>query len=163
MSDELTVQIIIPPEDIMKLLKKLEAVSRRDVIEQSLYQGGLHIAGWIKNNRLTGPRPAFLGVVTGRLRSSIATSRPDTIGNTYFVRIGTNVEYARIHEFGGTITPKKGKYLKFKTLDGFWHSVTSVNIPARPFLRPGIQDEENKQWVLDNLKENIINAMNEAN
>jgi len=43
-------------------------------------------------------------------------------------------QYARVHQFGQTITPKKSKVLKFKTPDG-WRSARSVTIPARPFFK----------------------------
>ena len=49
------------------------------------------------------------------------------------VRIGSNVIYGRIHHFGGTITPKNGKFLRFKGADG-WVTKKSVTIPARPWL-----------------------------
>lgn len=43
-----------------------------------------------------------------------------------------------VHELGGTIKPKVGKYLKFQ-IAGQWKTVKQVVIPARPFLRPAIQ------------------------
>lgn len=55
------------------------------------------------------------------------------------VRVGTNVKYAAIHQFGGTIKPKKGTHLKFK-IAGQWVAVKSVTIPARPYL--GVDDED---------------------
>ena len=54
------------------------------------------------------------------------------------VSIGSNVAYAAIHEWGGTITAKNGPFLRFMTDDHHWHMVHSVTIPARPYLRPGI-------------------------
>ncbi len=46
-----------------------------------------------------------------------------------------DVRYALIHELGGRIVPVKGKFLKFR-VGGNFVSVASVNIPARPYLRP---------------------------
>lgn len=48
-------------------------------------------------------------VDTGRLRSSMMSEVNNLSG-----RVGTNVKYARIHEYGGIIRPKKGKYLVFQ-------------------------------------------------
>lgn len=55
------------------------------------------------------------------------------------VEVGTNVIYAGIHQFGGTIKAKGGGQLKFK-IGGQWVSVEEVDIPARPFL--GIDDAD---------------------
>ena len=73
---------------------------------------------------------------TGRLRASITSEAgPD------FVRIGTNVIYAAIHQEGGTIIPKQpGGRLTFPIGDG-WVSVNSVTLPARPFLGLDAEDE----------------------
>jgi len=73
-------------------------------------------------------------VARGHLRDSI-THEAD--GET--VRVGTNVVYAAIHQFGGEITPKRGSHLVFKVGDGFVR-VSRVEIPARPYL--GIDDDD---------------------
>lgn len=59
-----------------------------------------------------------------------------------------SVPYARIHEEGGTILPKRGKYLVFKGSRG-WAKVTKVTIPARPFLGPAVA--AGNAWLQDNL------------
>ena len=58
---------------------------------------------------------------------------------TRSVRIGTNVLYAAIHQFGGTIKAKGGR-LAFTLADGSFVRPTQVTIPARPFL--GIDDDQ---------------------
>jgi phage gpG-like protein len=40
-----------------------------------------------------------------------------------------------------------------------WVRVKSVNIPARPFLRPALEDKGNQQEVLNIFVENINNAL----
>jgi len=65
---------------------------------------------------------------TNRLLGSIGHS-PDAAG----VDIGTNVLYAKIHNFGGTIKAKRAPYLMFKTPTGFAR-VKQVKIPARRFM-----------------------------
>ncbi|MFZ5747899.1 MAG: phage morphogenesis protein [Pseudomonadota bacterium] len=47
-----------------------------------------------------------------------------------------DVNYARIHELGGTITPKTAKALAIPLPDGGVAFAASVTIPARPYLRP---------------------------
>lgn len=66
---------------------------------------------------------------TGRLNRSI-TSRADADG----VTIGTNVMYARTHQFGATIEPKKAKRLVFPGPGGKLIFAKKVVVPARPFL-----------------------------
>ena len=181
MSDELTYNVSI--KGVEELIAKLKAPQK--VLKKGLHEAGTYIAGWIQENRLTGPRPQFLGVKTGRLRASI-TSQPD---GDYQEKIGTNVVYARIHEFGGVIQryprtslremqrylkgDKKGAFKKGSptSIDiagygqyhvvsrGFTYGAYKINIPARPFLRPALQDEDNKQMIIDILTENINSAL----
>lgn len=55
-------------------------------------------------------------------------------------RAGSNkVPYAAIHEHGGTILPKRGRYLKFK-VNGEWRQVTRVVMPERPYVRPSLKE-----------------------
>lgn len=94
------------------------------------------------------------------------------------INIGTDVVYARIHEYGGTIVPKKGKYLTIpvsetaKALvsprnysgelakigmtlqaDGVVHWVlaTSVTISAQPYMRPAVENKG--QAAMDSIAE----------
>lgn len=71
----------------------------------------------------------------GRLRASIdkAVAR-DTIF------IGSNLIYARIHQFGGIIKPKKGTRLRFKGANGKWCAPKEVTITARPYLGMSKED-----------------------
>lgn len=62
---------------------------------------------------------------TGRLSKSILAKT----GNDE-VFVGSNLVYARIHQLGGEIKPKKGKALKF----GKNVIVSKVKMPARPYL-----------------------------
>jgi phage virion morphogenesis protein len=91
-------------------------------------------------------------VDTGSLRDSIEYA---VAGGT--VLVGSNKPQALIHQKGGTIKPKKGKYLKFKGLDGKDVFVKEVTIPARPYL--GINDEDIAEvkgtivdWLADTFK-----------
>lgn len=100
----------------------------------------------IREDYLTGPRPGKLGVRTGRLRSSIRFKVNEDDGGLT-VKIGTDVPYAAIHEFGGRtkpheIRPKRKTFLAFQK-DGKWvYTRKPINhpgskIPARPFITPG--------------------------
>lgn len=66
---------------------------------------------------------------TGRLRNSIS-GRAN--GATSFV-VGTNVKYAKLQNFGGTVVPKSGKALRF-SIGNRMVFAKSVKVPARPFF-----------------------------
>jgi phage gpG-like protein len=64
-------------------------------------------------------------------------------------RVGTNLIYAPIQEFGGTIKAKNAKFLAFQMTgtnivgDEFTGTVFAkqVTIPAHPYLRPAADDK----------------------
>lgn len=58
------------------------------------------------------------------------------------VEMGTNIIYGPIQEFGGIIRAKNKPYLVFRTKDGAWHSVKSVQIPAHPYIRPSFDEKQ---------------------
>jgi len=107
-------------------------------IRRSLRQSASFLTGWIKDKKLSGPRPGVLGVVTGRLRSSITSLPVKKTANAYIATVGTKVVYGRIHEYGG----KAGR--------GY-----AAKIPARPFMRPALEDKGNRDAVVKDLKRNI--------
>lgn len=79
----------------------------------------------------------------GTLRRSISGRATDTQAIA-----GTNLIYAAIHQFGGTIKPRNGKALKFGK-----NIRTSVTIPARPYL--GVNQrmsEKYRKWVVEWMK-----------
>lgn len=65
----------------------------------------------------------------GTLRDSIRITAIDAKS----VTVGSDRAYAAIHQFGGVIKPKAGKYLVF-TIGGKKIFAKKVTIPARPFL-----------------------------
>lgn len=93
---------------------------------------------WLANRTGYGATKRNVRILTesGRLRSSI-NSRP----SQNEVRIGTNVVYAAIHQFGGTISAKGGGFLSFR-IGGQFVKVRSVKIEARPYLGISTDDRE---------------------
>lgn len=67
---------------------------------------------------------------------------------------------AFIHEFGGTILPVTTEYLHF-TVDGAEIFTHEVNMPARPYMRPAIDDTraEIARAVTDVLRDTIGDAV----
>lgn len=85
---------------------------------------------------------AVLRVKTGRLRQSMQTFVSDTQGI-----VGTNVEYARLHEEGGVISPheirpRHGRSLYFGGRFAARVMHPGATIPARPYMRPALEDSK---------------------
>jgi len=113
----------------------------------------LQMQRFIKSDELSGQ---VLNRRTGRLSRSIQASfiqdKQSITG-----RVGTNLVYARIHEFGGDIYPKRAKALRFE-IDGRWIFSKHVHMPERPYLRPALKAESEK--FLMQLKGSINTAVN---
>lgn len=112
---------------------------------------GIRKTGEIAQRKVRGFAPAK----TGNLRRSI-----DLIHYNYMAIIGTNLEYARIHEFGGTIKPKNAKALRFN-VKGKWVTVKQVTIPkfkGRGYFMPAF--EEAKQFGRLNIEREINDFFN---
>ena len=87
---------------------------------------------------------------SGRLMGSISSR----VGADQ-VEVGTNLVYARVHQLGATITPKKAGRLVFR-LGGRLVKAKRVTIPARPYL--GL-DPEDERKILDVLELTILRAL----
>lgn len=72
------------------------------------------------------------GYLRGQLVSQVVGSKS--------VEVGSNLVYAAVHQFGGTILPKNAKLLHFRG-----HVAKSVTIPARPYL--GLSDADQNELV----------------
>ncbi len=134
---------------IMKAFK--ESLDKR--ITGLLALIGEQVVGESRDSYLSGPRPKHLGRINGDLARSVFyqvanSSKVFKLGtptlsgdpSSSFVAVGSNLKYAPVHEFGATIRAKNAPFLVFKTLDGAWHKIKKVVIPARPFLQPAVQD-----------------------
>lgn len=100
---------------------------------------------------------------SGILRRSI-TKRADDSG----VTVGTNLKYARVHQFGATITAKNGAFLAIPRPGGGVFLKKSVYVPARPFLpldpATGATrlPEKWRAAVVARLKSHFVAAMKEG-
>jgi len=83
-----------------------------------------------------------LKIRTGSLRDSINIEVKKE-GDYLVGFLGSDSDYAKIHEYGGTITASRAKYLWFKGDKG-WAKVQQVTIPPRPFLRPAIMNNKDE-------------------
>lgn len=102
-------------------------------VSQSDPEGGSWTA--LNPGYAAGKRNSRILTESGRLRDSI-----NARSSKNEARVGTNLVYAAIHQFGGTITPKSSSHLFFR-IGGVPVAAKSVTIPARPYLGISADDE----------------------
>ena len=88
---------------------------------------------------------------TGRLLNSIIT-----ITKKNNVIVGTDVLYAKLMHYGGTIRAKSKPYLVFKTPTGGWVKRKSVTVPARPILGVSEDDAQNMLTAIEEYLEDLL-------
>ena len=126
----------------------------RGQLETSMARLVISLTRKIKQEKLTGQ---VLKNKTGTLRRSIS---PDVTreGENLVGSVGTNIEYARIHEFGGKTLPyeiraRKAQALAFFTTASVWgHPYGPVIVkkvmhpgsvfPERSFMRSALREME---------------------
>ncbi|MEN9848742.1 MAG: hypothetical protein RL368_1482 [Pseudomonadota bacterium] len=160
-----SIDVIIDDKAVSDYLKKLEEkignlhVSLADIGESLLLS---HEDRWDKQVSPDGQAWLPLSALTQELKPK--NKDKILVLNGYLknlqyqvtdkkLTLGTDKEYAAIHQFGGTIEPKKGTSLKISG-KGKNVFVKSVTIPARPFLGISHDDEDNiigilKQYFTD--------------
>lgn len=129
-------------------LSKLEKHVRGGVIAKAAMAGGLTIEGYAKIN-VTKTFTAR----TGNLLNSISTTLEQSSADSAKVSVGPTVIYGRIHELGGVIKPVTAKMLHWVDESGQHHQASAVTIPARPYLRPAV--DENTQRIWDAVAANL--------
>lgn len=80
-----------------------------------------------------GQPPAL---VTGTLRRSARIIPARAAGPRAVSQVTVSAVYARIQELGGVVEAKRAPFLRFQYPKGKWHSVKSVRLPARPYMKP---------------------------
>lgn len=138
------------------LSNKFDPDKWRRAMLKAMHSVTIGVSAYIKERGLSGQ---VLHIRTGRLKSSI-NGTSQMVGNIVTGKIGTNVVYAPIHEFGGVIRAKNSPYLRFKIGDR-WVSKKQVTIPARPFLRTGVQANIDNGYIIETFKKRIDQLLNE--
>lgn len=117
------------PREVIGKLLETSKIFRKECVD-GMNRGSLKFIGHIQVSQMSG-RPG-LRARSGRLRGSWFPKTTYSDGDIRS-RIGTNVKYAKIHQDGGEIKPRRRKYLVFK-VDGHFVSVRRVRIPKRLFV-----------------------------
>lgn len=144
-------------------------------IEDTVTREALNLVAYIKKNKLSDQ---VLHVRTGRLRRSITARFEGKGTGTFTAIVGTNVRYARIHEYGfeGTVNVKEHKVKEFqrlqtvafgklmkepKTVNVKSHIVKAhtmnLKMPARPYMRPSL--EENAPRITTNIRKALTEGI----
>ena len=144
-------------KELIKRIKGIEGKTWLQIMQTVVNQITWYIIGEVQDN-LTGK---VLNVGTGgALRNSIKKdSTQENDGKTFLSRIGNNLIYARIHEYGGVIKAKKAKALRFQ-IGGKWVMVKSVTMPERSYLRTAVND--NKDNILKIFEFEFMRGLKEA-
>ncbi len=175
---------VIGTDELMRKFKALDEAVQEEALAFAVLEGAKVITDEARANIQKQ------GLIKTRtLSRSISEAIEERSATRAVVAIGTNLEYAAIHEYGGTIRPKNGKYLAIpvgtykgsptthadlkvvKTRSGSLVMLDdngtvqyvlkpSVTIPARPYLRPALDDkkEEARQRIGESLKRLIEKA-----
>lgn len=140
---------------IHKMLTKLSPRERGNAIYSGMAKGGNIVEKQIKRN-LSGP---ILKTRTGRFKQSIQTYIVNKTNQIKVwigsgVRTGGRMPQANIHEVGGVIKPKKGKFLRF-VIGNAVIFAKRVVIPKRLYLSKSLKQVQGK------MVQGLINTINE--
>jgi phage gpG-like protein len=182
----------INSEDLARLVRKLDKKERDVAIKRGMNRAGLNLVHWIMRERLSappGPNRVMLHKRSGRLISSIGSkTKADGIwdynNETYTLKLGTNVEYAKIHEEGygvkqqGTLVrgfirrdKSKDEYIKtyvggklkrkrvITGAQGVGSHLRFDWMPARPFMSASIEDRQNQDDTLTIITQALQEAL----
>lgn len=134
--------------EVIQHLSRIPQKARAD-LEITVRRLAIDLQSHVKANKLSGQ---VLRNRTGTLRRSITHrmfSGPDGVR----AQVGTNVVYARPHEFGYkgvTLIDKAfGRQLKFPVWKG-------INLPERSFLRSSLKDKA--ETIKRELKESVLRS-----
>lgn len=123
--------------DLSPLMERIGSVLEESVLHRFETTTGPDGARWSPSIRAREKGGKTL-TDSGRLKLSI-----NYRASSSSVAVGTNVIYAAIHQFGGTIRPKSAKRLTFRLPGGLGvRSVAQVIMPGRPFLGFDADDRE---------------------
>jgi phage gpG-like protein len=128
--------------------KRVDPSVYKPKLKETMGQVVLFLASYVQSQKLSGQ---VLHIRTNRLKSSIQGTTNDD-GQSLEGKVGTNVIYARIHEYGGEIKAKNSPLLRFKIGDQ-WISKKKVTMPERPYLRPSLQ--ENKEFIVQRFSKSV--------
>lgn len=141
------------PRPLMEIAGGILENSTRDRFRTSSGPGGVP---WRPSKRVLHGGGGRTLVDKGGLVNSITHLASDKRVEVGIIAKTTSAKFSYVHQFGATITPKKGRFLVFTGPDGHKVFARSVTIPARPFIGLDATDRANllEAWTayLESLK-----------
>jgi phage gpG-like protein len=131
---------IIGFPELKRQFKRLSEQMQGEGLQRAAMAGGQVVEQYAKINA----NSVFSGRATNNLGNSIHTVIGESSTTYAEAEVGTNVVYARIHELGGIIKPVFARMLHWVTESGEHIFAKVVHIPARPYLRPAIDEHMNE-------------------
>ena len=122
-----------------KALRRMSDQMRGDTLSKAALAGGLIIEGAAKVNA-----KATFNQLTGNLAAGISTTIVRSDKNSAVAAVGPSAVYGRIQELGGVIKPVRAKRLHWVDEEGQHHTAMAVTLPARPYLRPAADENEDQ-------------------
>jgi HK97 gp10 family phage protein len=120
-------------EELLGNLQKIDSSIRSEVAVKAAVAGAEQISGRAKDNA---------PVLTGALRNSAIVEGRNQDGQSVAeIIFGRGLSYAKIQEFGGTITAKNSPFLVFR-YKGQWMRKKSVTINGKHYLGNAIEQEK---------------------
>lgn len=135
----------------LEALEGMEADVRKRGLGNAVETGGRLVQGYARVN-ITNTFKAQSGNLAGSIRVEVSADADKATA-----RIGPTAIYGRIQELGGTVRPLVKKELHWVDEDGKHHRAKSVTLPARPYLAPAMEDNEDRilASMADSLRRDI--------
>ncbi|MDO4720471.1 MAG: phage virion morphogenesis protein [Peptostreptococcaceae bacterium] len=160
----MSVQIEGNIEELLSALQRLSALDRKRlnrVIAEALRESTIERfqneedpegTSWQPSLRAQGQNGSAGKTLakSGRLKSSLSAHATDS-----GFAVGTNLIYAKIHQFGGVIAAKTRKGMLFKIGDRFVR-VHSVRMPKRSYLGVSQEDRREVAMEIDEFMQEIV-------
>ena len=127
------------PEKITKMIGVDAGKAIRQGMVFAMRRSTIRLADYIVEHKLSGQK---LSVRTGNLRRSLQEKRAKKVqerSNEIIGTVGSNLKYAAIHEYGGTIRPKRTKWLAIPL---------KAALTARGVARGGPRDFKNTFFAM---------------
>ena len=134
-----------------EVMRRLETMNDRIrmSLRRAIEKEAIFETGYVKKNKLSGQ---VLNVRTGTLRRSI-NYRIESGDKFVTAKIGTNVIYAAIHEYGGVIHHYARSSTKTHKTSNGW----DVKMPMRSFMRSTLRD--NRDRIFESLRKGALDAV----